>query len=320
MVKDKLKDILNNLLLISDRIIKQEELLIQCANNTNPLLFKTAITLLCSALNEEKEIINLLSIDDLRNIEAMLFDIESDTKKKSSYERLHTVITDMVTDYNNNNDIVLDDDIEDTLDEDIEEDIEEATDEFDVNFEDDDIIFRSDYYNKNERYIKKYINPIIRRTTIIVLKKIRSRITNLGFPNSKENKYMQLLLQYLNEFKYKKVFQDYFLENLASQYSFNLDNIPTPSLPEEDTSPIMFNQCINFLEDLYFVDTNERNIEVIMEALFKLMCVEEYIEELSNEDLDKLLEFCYKAAKQNDDENFGMSAEGLIRRRKNDNI
>ena len=131
---------------------------------------------------------------------------------------------------------------------------------------------------------------------------------------------MQLLLQYLNEFKYKKVFQDYFLENLASQYSFNLDNIPTPSLPEEDTSPIMFNQCINFLEDLYFVDTNERNIEVIMEALFKLMCVEEYIEELSNEDLDKLLEFCYKAAKQNDDENFGMSAEGLIRRRKNDNI
>ena len=324
MDKEELKNILNNLLLISERIYNQEVVLIQFANHSQSLLFQTAIALLCNALNEEKSIIDKLSIDDLKNIESMLFDIEPEEKKKNSYERLHAVIVDMITDYNNENDIGLDDDDinDDTFDDDIEEDTTEYEDDDDEEIDDDEvddeevdddeIIIKSDFYNKNEKYIRKYINPIIRRTTIIVLKKIRSRIINLS--NGDINSNMQRLLQYLNKFKYRKVFQDYYLEKLASEYDFNIDSIPTPSLPNEDTSPIMFNRCIDFLDDLYFVDSDEENLEKVMDALFKLMCIEEYIEELSNEELENLLEFCSKAAKQNNNENYGILAENKIRR------
>lgn len=161
-------------------------------------------------------------------------------------------------------------------------------------FEDDDdeLIDEDDDY-EDDTNVREYANYAILRTAITAIKKMGGQIKDTETNNKVDYKYKKDLLKYFKGFKYNFFNLNRDAEMLGIKYRFNIDGIPEMPRLNVDVSSICFNDCIDILDSMYNLRDSERNIDVILQALFDMLCFDEYIKELSPYQIDKLINICY---------------------------
>ena len=145
---------------------------------------------------------------------------------------------------------------------------------------------------EDETEIEQYRKYVIQKAAISAIKKMYSRIKNTNTDNKIDHKYKKILLKYFKEFKYDFFTLDRDMEHLGVNYRFNVNLIPEMPKLDLDISRICFNECINLLDIMYFINDDERNPEIVEQALFDMLRFDEYIKELSDDQIDRLINLC----------------------------
>lgn len=185
------------------------------------------------------------------------------------------------------------------------EDVYSNIEELDTDYEDDDEVYR-------------YHNYVILKTAISAIKKMYKHIQNTEANNKTDYKYKKALLKHFKIFKYNFFSINKDAEMLGIKYRFNVDELPEMAPLDKDVSSIYYNECIDILDNFYRTKDSERNIEIISETLFDMLCFDEYIKELSIEQIDKLINICRNIEDNNRNNYFGnIGLQKLVRTKKN---
>ena len=273
--------IIKRLIKISENICHEFEVLTDLSfhNRENTEQFNDHINDVSNYLNQESVIINTLSYDVINAIykELPKYDDNSD-----AFNRLSVIIDDKIKDMDDEKDID-------------EDDIPLDDFEFDnikeIDPKNTDIDSITNKYIVDEEISDKDATRYIDNVSIFVLKKMYERINDTYTDNKSDNKYKKRLINQLKVFKYFVFTLDLKLEKIGVRYKFNLDSIPTPLIDSLD-SDLSRNQVIACIEKLYKFKNNEYRFSEINEALFNMMLLEIYLEHLTIEDIDKLIEMC----------------------------
>ena len=162
----------------------------------------------------------------------------------------------------------------------------------DGSYDNDDEMANSDC-EEDDDDVYQYHNYVILKVAISAIKKMYNHIQNTDTDNKIDYKYKKNLLKYFKGFKYIFFALNHESEMLGIKYRFDVNLIPEMPKLNEDVSSIYFNECVDLLYGMYTLRDSERNIDVILETLFDMLCFDEYIKELSAEQIDKLISICY---------------------------
>ena len=146
---------------------------------------------------------------------------------------------------------------------------------------------------EDEDDVSSYVNYITLRTKINVIKKIQQYIKNTEASNKIDNKYKKELLKQLKGFKCDFFFQNRDTEQLGIKCHFDVNKLPNLPELDENVTSIYYNECLDILDELYLMPSEERDAYTILETLFSMLCFDEYIKELSPYQIDKLINICY---------------------------
>ena len=323
------EDLLKRLLTLSEQICLLEDKLtdLSAKDLEDSQIFKNNIIKLNELLNKESVIINTLSLEKINKFQKILLSNDKHDDTEVAFNRLFQLIQDKLDERDNNLLFNQKDDNDELNEEDTYEDIDNE-DDLDIELESkdnsnediitddtkDEIAIIDDYYMDSFE-LDKYLMHVIDRISIIVIKKMYQRINNTKDDTKAETKYKKQLLKYLKEFKYYIFTLDYKLERLGATYSFNIDSLPDIPEIDKDLSSLYHNQCINILDNLYSSDITIRKKADILRLLYDLMCLEEYINYLNTESLNKLLSFCEKLETITKEQTFGTYGKQKIKQR-----
>ena len=179
-------------------------------------------------------------------------------------------------------------------DDDSEEIIDEEYDEDNIDGEDEEKAGYLEIAYEDEENIASFVNYVTLRTKINVIKKIYHHIKNTQTDNKTDSKYKKELLKQLKGFKCDFFFQNRDTEQLGIKCHFDVNKLPTLPKLDENIASICFNECIDILDELYLMPSEEREVYAVLETLFSMLCFDEYIKELSPEQINKLIEVCYQ--------------------------
>ena len=193
-----------------------------------------------------------------------------------------------------------------------EDDDEEADDDL----EEEDGFIEIEYEDESD--VARYANYVVLRTEINVIKSMYNRIVNTETDNKIDSKYKKALLKELKGFKCDFFFRNRDTEQLGIKYHLNIDALPNLPQINENTSSIYFNECLDILDDLYLMPSNERDTYTILEILFNMLCFDEYIKALTPEQIDRLIDACHQIEATISKSYFGnVGLQKLVRMKKN---
>lgn len=266
-------------------------------------------------LNQEIIILNSLSLDKLEEIRKYLIPLDDDSEE---YERCYVDIDEKIEELLAN--IPRDneeDNISDLEDDDNEEDNEEDID-INCDQEEDNHLTTIDDYYISEEDCEGYANYVIDRIAIIAIKQMTKHIDKTLADNKRDIKYKRRLLKEFRAFKYIFFRLDSRLERLGAKYEFDVSKIPYLDEYNIELTPIYHNQTVTILDKLYSVNYDEKDISIVIDALFNMLCFDEYIKEIDDESLDKLIELCQVLKKNVGDKSFGeFGFKKLIKKKNN---
>ncbi len=196
-----------------------------------------------------------------------------------------------------------------------DDEYEENDDQEDEDLEEDNFV---EIEYEDESNVAKYSNYVVLRTEINVIKKMHERIVNTEADNKIDSKYKKALLKELKGFKCDFFFRNRDTEQLGIKYHLNIDALPNLPQIDENISSIYFNECIDILDDLYLMPSEERDTYTILEILFSMLCFDEYIKELTPEQIDRLIDACHQIEANISKSYFGnVGLQKLVRIKKN---
>ena len=291
-----IKNIIKRLLSLSELILEEMDALeiLSYYNRENTPDFDKHINTVSMLLNQEKVILNNLSIDEVKEIYKILPSYDNDTDE---FDRCSINISDKL-------DNIIDEEYNDI---DIEEEYESDTTE-------DDILEK--YMVETDISAKDTVK-IINNLATVVIKKMLKRIDMTSTDNKNDYKYKKKLMRYFNKFKYYYFKLDINLENLGVKCRFNVDKIPTPFKIDKDYSSLSNNECVTLLDKLYTFRNNDFDLEDMSFGLFNMMLFDEFSKELSDEDINNLIMLCEDLKNKYGDSLYGDIAYKKLIRKKN---
>lgn len=275
---------LKRLISISEQIcIENGALIDMTANNLeNTEKFDEHIEKILNLLDKETSIIESLSLNKLNEFEKILYKYYD---SYVAYNRLFQLIESIIEERTNN---ILDDSEASTEFEETNDELEDNETELPAESQEETLL--DTYYMDTENQ-EKYLTSVIDRITIIVAKKMYQRISETEASTKSEVKYKKKLLKFFKEFKYYFFTLDHKLEKIGATYKYNIQSIPIPEEINEDLNSIYYNRCIDLLDTLYSTNITLQKNEILI-SLYHLMCIEEYIQYLDKDALNKLIDFC----------------------------
>ena len=316
-----INETIKRLLFISDQICEIYETMFKLSmtDQEESKLYNSNIEFFENYISQETTLLDNLSEADLITIMKNLYDGSfQDAAINRCYETIKYYFLDK---YPTNKSVV--DEIEgileesdyqteesiDDIDEEIDEEIGEADDEkqgwLKMEYED-------------ESNVSEYANYVTLRTEINVIKNLYQHIKNTEADNKIDAKYKKELLKQFKGFKCDFFFQNRDTEKLGIACHFDINKLP--NLPElmEDFTSIYYNECLDILDDLYLMPSEERDAYTILETLFDMLCFDEYIKELTHEQIDRLIETCHRIEATLSKSYFGnVGLQKLVRIKKN---
>ena len=197
-----------------------------------------------------------------------------------------------------------------------EEDIDEEGNEEIKNIFENFPTIEFEYEDEDE--VSSYIDYTVLRTKINVIKKMYQHIKNTEASNKIDNKYKKELLKQLKGFKCDFFFQNRDTEQLGIKCHFDVDKLPNLPELDENVTSIYYNECLDILDELYLMPSEERDTYTILETLFSMLCFDEYIKSLSHEQIDRLIEICHQIEASMSNSFFGnIGLQKLVRKKKN---
>ena len=306
MEKD-INKIIKRLINISQKIIDEFEVLsiLSYHDKENTKEFDDHIENVKSFMNSEAVILNNLDLETLYEIYKILPKYDDG---EMAYERTHINILDKIDALQYENE--LDTNILDEIDDEDNPNINDSN-------EDDNQIDLEKYYLddiENEKYQSQFMNYI----NIFVLKTIYDRINNTNANNKNDSKYKKRLLKHLKTFKYLVFAENLEMEKMGINYRFNISKMPYLNAPNIDASIISYNHCISLLEKLYNPLDGDDELDDMMIRLFNMMSFETYLNNVDDDNLDKLLSVCNELKSISKNNYFGETAKNkILKRRKN---
>ena len=303
------KKIIRRLLNLSQLILDEIDVLANLSyrDKENTEQFNDHVNDISNYLNQERIILNNISLDNLLNIfkELKQYDDDSD-----AYLRCYVLVEDKIEELYNDKEEDNDYERYNELEDNIENDDTQKENE-------DDATIFLEKYHVDEEENEKYAIKVLDNVATIVIKRMLSRIENTITDNKKDNKYKKLLIRNFKKFKYFYFTLDNELEILGAKYKFNINNIPMPYSYNIDISKIFHNQCVTILDKLYSskeIDYNPDNME---EALFNMMLLEEYLKGIDEESINKLIELTDELEVKYGHNFYGNIAKNKVLTRKN---
>lgn len=303
-----MKDIINiskRLIQVSDLIIKEIDILANLSymykEDTNE--FKEHVNIIKEYLNKERIILNNIDIDILKKVHEYL---SKNDDLSDGYARTYIEVT------NKLNELMDDDSYNE----------EESNEEDNINIEDNNLEDISTEYDLLTNYmedtsdISQYEDSIVDYISTLAIKKMLSRINNTYTDNKNDLKYKKRLSRYFNHFKYYYFTLDNRLERLGATYSFNIERMPIIPIKNIDSTNVYNNECVSIINNLYLLNNTEYDLEKISIALFESLCLEEYINNLDIDKLNKLLDLCNNLDNLYKDSFYGNIAKNKILEKK----
>ena len=259
-------------------------------------------------LEQERIVLNNISLENLMKL---FKDLDKYDDNSDAYERIYTHIDDLIA-------VLLDEQEEKESDNSYEEsENEESEDEDQEDDEDNEIIELLANYEEEENESQKYCIFVLNNMSTIVIKKMLSRINNTIADNKQDSKYKKNLIKGFQKFKYFYFTLDNELEMLGASYNFDIDRIPMPYKFNTDVSRILYNECINILDKLYEIKEVSYSTEDMEETLFEIMMLEECLNQMDAEYIDKLLDLSNELEKHYGTNYFGTIGKKKVLSKKN---
>jgi len=325
---NSLNETIKKLLFISDQICEIYEDLynLSMMNQEKSNKYNDAIEFFENYIFQESTLLDNSSKDELITILKILF--EYSTKDAAMNRCYETVKYYFLNKYPEDKQIVEElEDIEITElffstekgEENTEEYNEDDTDEYEEeNSKDEENFQLIEFEYEDESDVSSYINYVNLRTKINVIKKMYHHIKNTETFNKIDSKYKKELLKQLKGFKCDFFFQNRDTEQLGIKCHFDINKLPNLPKPNENITSICYNECLDILDELYLIPNEEREAYTILETLFSMLCFDEYIKELSHEQIDRLIEVCYQIEANISKSFFGnIGLQKLVRTKKN---
>lgn len=311
-MKDNTKTI-KRLISLSQLIIDEIDVLASLSYNNleDSSQFDDHFTDIRGYINQEKVILNNISLKDLTEIfnDLSKYDDDSD-----AYSRCYVNIDDRLN-------ALLDEEEKkkenDSTAEEISEEDAEVIEIIEDGEEDsnEDVIL--DKYFVDEEETEAYAIKVIDNISTIVIKKMLQRIMDTLADNKQDNKYKKRLIKYFQKFKYFYFTLDNQLELLGVRYRFDINKIPNPYDLSIDSAKIFHNQCVTILDKLYEAKDISYDPEKMEELLFNMMMLEEYLNGVNHESIDRLIELTDDLEQKYGINYFGNIAKQKILAKKN---
>ena len=303
-----IKKIVLRLIDISNKICYEiddlAELSLQGLEET--LEFNEHIEFLENYLEQESEIVDNTSYENLLKIFECLANVNINNE---AYFRCYTVLDDKINELLNQDE------------EEIEDDQDSLKFELGIDMISNNYVTKTlhEYYEDDQDNYK-YYSYIVRRNAIIAIKNMFQVMKNTPVDNKVDEKYLKKLLWYFNSFKYSFFSIDRETEKLGIKYKFDIHKIPTIYDLDLDYSNVKYNECLDLLSRFYTTSDKERDILNISQALYDMMCFDEYLSDLDINYIDRLIEFCYSLEERKDRNLYGnIGLKKLIKKRDNKN-
>lgn len=279
------KKIYNRLIGLSQNIIDEFQILANLSfmNRENTEQFLDHATDLEKLLEHEKIILYNLKPEVYKELCEYLVTMDENTQ-------VFARTLDLVCDF-------FDERFESKKKETIEENYEFDEDDYPSRYEDNDnkeALDIVDNYYTDEEDCEKYAKDIIVYMATKVIKNMYNRINNTYTDNASDKKFKKRLLRYFNQFKYYYFMLNNKLEWLGVNTLFDIEKIPDVSFPKTDTDleSIYYNECVTIIESLYNLRNSNKYLEGISIGLFNMMMFDEYIDYISDEFINKLIDLC----------------------------
>lgn len=290
--------VLNNLLIISSQINYLYDKLIDLSRKDLEDIeeFKNNCNKLKKYYLYEDKIVSKLSTKEINDI---LSDIDKSIMDNNrNYERIFITLCsrlDYLEDTLEESSILLDEcfsslsfeDDSDEFDNDIIlEEIDEEIDEYSDIDNDDNQIFYQEVYDHE---LDKFRDYELSRIYLLALKDMEKLITN------NDDNYSLNLSENLKIFKYNVFEMTKYLEELAINYYFNINNIPNlEKIDNYDYLAIYYNRAFTLIYELNSYSVYDNNIDTLSEVIFLLITFDLLISRLDKNRLIKLKKLCYK--------------------------
>ena len=297
------QNIYNRLLAISDSVINEFKILsnLSYMERENTTQFRAHVSSLSQLLDKEKVILFNLKKADFQSLCEYLIAHED---VSLAYARTLNLIADFL--------VAMDDEVDNEKEtsDDFSEEIINSDDEADVS----DII---NSYCTDEDSPTVYNNYVVNCFATRVIKNMYNRILNTVADNPTDQAYKEHMLKYFNQFKYYYFMLNNQLELIGINYNFDLSKIPTPTCSIKDIEEICYNECLIILECLYISDV-DFSMDSVETNLFNMMLFEEYIQNISDDAVLKLIRLCNEVSEKNNTFYGEIAKVKLIKRRQKD--
>ena len=304
------------MLKISELIMTEIECLedLSYAKKENTDQFDDHVTDIGEYIKAENEILDSLDDDTLYQIYLRLPDFDDNS---NSFKRVSTNIDDYVADLP-----IIDEDGEVIEDED--EDMEVSANMSDTLDRIFTMINNGDTKNFNikQYYISFAIlsgnnGQIADYISTLAIKQMLPRIKNTLADNKKDRLFKKRLLLEFSVFKYFYFTLDSELEQIGVECRFDVDKIPDFECIDTDITAIAHNQCVTIIDKIFFIPTDELDLERICETLFNMISLEEYIPYLLPKSIDILIKLCEQLNKLELEPFYGgIAYKKLLKRKK----
>ena len=241
--------------------------------------FSEHIEHLKSLINSEAVILNNLDLNALKEISKLLPSYDDETV---AYDRTIVNIENRIEElqYKEGNQDYR------------EEIIDESNQNENLELEQTDEFTQIEKYYLEDEENEPFEEAFIDYISILTLKNIHKRIDMTETDNKNDSKYKHRLLKNLKTFKYLVLAQNRNLEKLGINYRFNISKMPYLECPNIDVSIISYNHCLLLLSKLYNPSDENNELDNTTINLFNMMSFETYLNNVDNENLEKLLMLC----------------------------
>lgn len=261
--------------------------------------FNEHIEHLKSLINSESVILNNLDLEALKEISKLLPSYDDETV---AYDRTSVNIENKIEElqYKEGNQDYR------------EEIIDESSQNENLELEQTDEFMQIEKYYLEDEENEPFEEAFIDYISILTLKNIHKRIDMTGTDNKNDNKYKRRLLKNLKTFKYLVLAQNRHLEILGINYRFNISKMPYLECPNIDVSIISYNHCLLLLSKLYNSSDKDNELDNTTINLFNMMSFETYLNNVDNENLEKLLMLCNELSEKSKNPYYGNIAKAKI--------
>ena len=151
----------------------------------------------------------------------------------------------------------------------------------------------------------------------IVIKNMVNRIKSTLADTRQDRMFKRDMLKEFRSFKYFYFTFNNTLENIGVKARFNVDNVPYLKPVDFDISAIAYNECVTFLDKLYFVETDETDLYKLSLTLYHMMSFEEYLKYLTSKSIDVLIHLSQQLAIIGNNPLYGeLAYKKLLKRKK----